>query len=357
MQLKSGGLSMGLTTGDFDNDGDMDIMSTNIVLNAGQRMAASTEGLLDASTKMGKVMQRLRDDYKGLMLYQNNGDGTFTDITESAGIQWEGQAAAAGEWVDYNHDGLLDYYLPNGLWSGGDTALDSLFFRAEIAAYGDAIIGAPVSELNDADPMPNDVHGRAIFEGNGGPNHSYRFKKPKESDTSPLTYSIAGSQRNTLFRNNGDGTFTEVGYLENADRVEDGYIVAPVDIDNNGTTDFGIANTDPAPENSYPSVVALKNTRKTDQTVTLKFVSHSGNVDAIGLIATAEINGKSQTRELRTVNGAVQAEPALTFGLKSAEVIEKLTLKWPGKNARTVTLTNIGAGPTSLKKTNISKIS
>ena len=46
MQLTKGGLSMGLTTGDFDNDGDQDIMSTHITLTAGERLASSTEGIL-----------------------------------------------------------------------------------------------------------------------------------------------------------------------------------------------------------------------------------------------------------------------------------------------------------------------
>ena len=36
---------------------------------------------------------------------------------------------------------------------------------------------------------------------------------------------FSGHQRNALFRNNGDGTFTEVGFLEGADRIEDGYII------------------------------------------------------------------------------------------------------------------------------------
>ena len=176
------------------------------------------------------------------------------------------------------------------------------------------------------------------------------LRNHKETEASELTYSIAGEQRNTLFRNNGDGTFTEVGYLENADRIEDGYIVAPVDIDNNGTMDLVMRNTDPSPENSYPSVVALKNNRTADQTVTLKFTSFSGNVDAIGLVATAEINGKSQVRELRAVNGAVQSEPALSFGLNGSQAIDKLTLKWPGKSGKVTTLTNIGPGAHVIKE-------
>lgn len=342
---------MGLTTGDFDNDGDMDIMSTNVILNAGQRIAASTVGLLPKGSSLDNVLEEMRTDYKGMMLYQNNGDGSFTDITHSAGIKWEGQAAAAGEWVDYNHDGLLDYYLPNGLWSSGEKAFDSLFMRAEMSVYeSDAQIDLQDDEKTES--IPNDIHGGATFEANGGPNPILTvLRNHREEIDGKLTYSIGGSQHNSLFRNNGDGTFTEVGYLENADRVEDGYIVAPVDIDNDGKTDLVLRNTDPAPENSYPSVVALKNTRLNDRTVILKFASKNGNVDVVGLIAVAEINGKKYTREIRAVNGAVQAEPSLTFGLQSSDAIDLLTLKWPGASGKTMTLKNIKAGQHLIKET------
>ena len=62
---------------------------------------------------------------------------------------------------------------------------------------------------------------------------------------------LGGHQHNALFRNNGDGTFTEVGYLENADRIEDGYIVTPFDVDNDGRQDL-VLNTDPALKTAMP---------------------------------------------------------------------------------------------------------
>ena len=340
MQLTKGGLSMGLTTGDFDNDGDQDIMSTHITLTAGERLASSSEGILSKESKMGAVMKHLREEYTGLQLFRNDGNGKFTEITQQAGLSWAGDAAAAGEWVDYNSDGLLDYYLPNGLWSNGDQELDSLFFRAEVAAYGDAILGNIPKNVDESDPMPNDVNGRAIFEANGGPNPILTLLRNHRTGAE-LSYSLAGNQRNRLFRNNGNGTFTEVGYLENADRQEDGYIVAPVDINNDGIQDLVLRNTDPAPENSYPSVIALRNTLA-HKAVNIFLDGVQSNRDGVGAIVKATIGDTTIMREVRSVNGAVQTEAGAYIGLGGANQIDHLEIRWP--SGQITTHTNIAAG-------------
>ena len=101
-----------------------------------------------------------------------------------------------------------------------------------------------------------------------------------------LAYSLGGYQHNSLFRNNGDGTFTEVGYLENADRLEDGYIVAAVDIDNDGRQDLVMRNTDPALEHSYAPVVLLRNTQENANTACVKL---DGKQNPVGAKVFAEV--------------------------------------------------------------------
>src|ERR1700693_4114784 len=54
--------------------------------------------------------------------------------------------------------------------------------------------------------------------------------------------SLNGNERDTLFRNNGDGTFTDVAYVNNADRVEDGRGVAIFDYDQDGRPDVALRN-------------------------------------------------------------------------------------------------------------------
>ena len=145
--LTHAGLSMGVSTGDFNNDGLLDIMSSHVAMNAGQRMGYSMEGIASDESNVGQLMERIREGYVDMQLFVNNGDGSFTDVTSTANLNWAGEAAGAGEWLDYNHDGLLDYYLPNGLWSGGEKSVDSMFMRAELLLYGTSILGGQEGDI------------------------------------------------------------------------------------------------------------------------------------------------------------------------------------------------------------------
>jgi len=133
----------------------------------------------------------------GNHLYRNNGDGTFTDMTEKAGVggaAWKGRkmwSAAAG-WLDYNNDGRLDLFVSNYC----------------------------VWEVNK-DPMCL----------NGGRIRAYCHPKFYE----PLP--------STLYRNNGDGTFTDVSEETGiSKRLGKGMGVGFNDYDNDGWLDIFVAN-------------------------------------------------------------------------------------------------------------------
>jgi hypothetical protein len=177
MGLNMSGMSMGMTTGDFNNDGHLDIIASNVTLTAGERLFNMAQRVDFEDPRYNENFANLKKNYTGILLYQNQGDGTFVDVTEKSKLSWTGEAASAGEWVDYNQDGLLDYYLPNGLWTNGEEQLDSLFFRSELAAHADPLhtgIRAK-SEFNSNEPQgledletlkldfENDVHGGSNF--------------------------------------------------------------------------------------------------------------------------------------------------------------------------------------------------
>jgi hypothetical protein len=77
--IKADGYGMGVTAGDYDNDGRIDLYLTNL---------GSTQ------------------------LWHNNADGTFTDVTAKAGV-FEGRLSVSAAFVDYDRDGWLDLYVAN----------------------------------------------------------------------------------------------------------------------------------------------------------------------------------------------------------------------------------------------------
>ena len=185
----------------------------------------------------------------------------------------------------------------------GGEQLDSIFFRSELAAHADPLHTGirDASEFRSNEPQgledletlkldfENDVHGGSNFAAvreEEQVNPILRMLRRHKNQSDEYSFSLGGDQRNRLYRNNGDGTFTEVGYLEGADCSEDGYIVAPMDIDNNGTQDLVLRNTDPAIGNSYDPVILLENTSTTDALEVL----FSGTRSPLGARVIAEFS-------------------------------------------------------------------
>ncbi|HEY1221711.1 MAG: CRTAC1 family protein [Bryobacteraceae bacterium] len=134
----------------------------------------------------------------GNQLFHNNGDGTFTDVTAKAGVgggKYAGKKmwSVAAAWVDYNNDGLLDLFVSN-------------YCQWEPVGF---------AECKDrGQPM---------------------YCTPRHYKPLP----------NTLYRNNGDGTFTDVSVETGiADHLGRGMGVAVADYDGDGYPDIFVANDD-----------------------------------------------------------------------------------------------------------------
>jgi hypothetical protein len=101
---------MGVTFGDYDNDGWSDLYVSNMFSSAGGRIAYQPHFQADAAESVRALYRR---HARGNSLFRNRGDGTFEDVTETARVGM-GRWAWGGLFVDLNLDGWPDLVSPNG---------------------------------------------------------------------------------------------------------------------------------------------------------------------------------------------------------------------------------------------------
>lgn len=327
--------AMGIAVGDYDLDGLPDIYMSNIDFLAAKRI----------DSMVGQDLGM----FQGNRLYHNKGNNQFEDVTEKAGVGWAGEAAAGSAWFDYDNDGDLDLYVLNGLWTGpGTNDLSSLFVRAYAAEL--------LAEKKDPEGVRHPMDVDAISLRNPGFNNMIMksltdFKgdlnDPTGKDVGDVpTLSLGGHQRNVLFRNNGDGTFTDVGYMAGVDTLDDGYMPAFGDLNKDGKMDLFARACDPGTTQlPYPSLRLYQNVGEEagkSLAVYLQGDGKKSNRDAVGAKLVAKVGNKTLTREIDTVSGAAQSEMNAFFGLGQSEKVDSLTIHWP--SGKVETFDNIPAG-------------
>jgi hypothetical protein len=208
----------GLALLDYDGDGLIDIYFLN-----------------GAPLKGTVVETRPRN-----AMYRNNGDWTFTDVTDAAhvGHTGYGLGVAAG---DYDNDGDQDLYVnnfgPNVLYrNNGDGTFSDVTDQAGVAS-GDKV-GAGVCFLDMDSDCDLDLYA-ANYVDFTYENHvstmlgRYRYSDPKDYRAVP----------DSLFRNNGDGTFTEVSVTSGVSSVAGTSMgLVSFDYDDDGDADVFVCN-------------------------------------------------------------------------------------------------------------------
>ena len=101
---------MGVTWGDYDGDGWMDLYVSNMYSSAGGRIAYQKRFHAAAAAGTRAEFQR---HARGNSLFRNNGDGTFSDVSVSAGVVM-GRWAWGSVFADLDNDGHADLVVPNG---------------------------------------------------------------------------------------------------------------------------------------------------------------------------------------------------------------------------------------------------
>jgi hypothetical protein len=135
--------------------------------------------------------------------------------------------------------------------------------------------------------------------------------------------SLNGNERDCLFRNNGDGTFTEVAYVNQADRVEDGRGVAVLDYDQDGALDVVLRNY------RQPAQF-LRNVGPAGHWLQVQLVGTRSNRDAVGARITITAGGRRQMREVHAGSGYLSGSSLVQhFGLGPQSQVETLHVRWP----------------------------
>ncbi len=218
-------MSGGVLLLDYDRDGWLDIYFTN---------APSVAGALKGEKARGA-------------LYHNNHDGTFTDVTDKAGIATPGYADG-GAVGDYNNDGWPDIYITslggNVLYrNNGDGTFTDVTAKAGVAD-GRYSTGATFGDYDNDGYVDLFVSNYVDFKLNDLPGFGqiptckYRGR---DVQCGPRGLRGAGD---SLFHNNGDGTFTNVSKATGTDDPDGFYGLGSVfvDLNNSGRADLYVAN-------------------------------------------------------------------------------------------------------------------
>ena len=206
------GYGMGCIAADYDNDGDTDLYLTHFGEN---------------------------------QLYRNNGDGTFTDVTVHAGVG-DARWSVSASFGDFDLDGRLDLYIANYLDYTLETAHDCYMEGVHIYCSPHEYQGVrDTLYRNNGDGTFTDVT-EAAGVTNQGKGLGVLFTD-YNADGYPDIFVTNDTVEDFLYRNNGDGTFTnvanDVGVAYNADgRITGSMGIANGDYDNDGKLDLFVTN-------------------------------------------------------------------------------------------------------------------
>jgi hypothetical protein len=359
--------------GDYDNDGRLDLYVANYVdldLNHlpefGQGPFCQYRGIAVSCGPRGLKGGRDR-------LYHNNGDGTFTDVSEKLNIDPGAYYGLGVLWLDYDLDACLDLYVaddssPSLLYhndcKGGFTEVGA---QSGVAYSADgreqAGMGIDTADY-DHDGWPdivktnfsddtnnlyhNDHNGEFTdlagstgfgpislpflgfgvkfldFDNDGWPD-LFVANGHVNPQVDQHSFGVTYAERPLLFRNLGDGKFIEIG-LSAGPPLSRRYVArgaATADFLNNGSEDLLITVLDGSP-------VLLRNQSGQGHWLRIKTVGGKSNRDGFGARVEVKAGGLRQTAEVRANSSFESAsDPRLHFGLGGATRVDSVVVRWP----------------------------
>ncbi|MDP4223122.1 MAG: CRTAC1 family protein [Bacteroidota bacterium] len=358
--------SVGAAWLDYDNDGYIDLYVGNYLdFDPNYKYYYAPDGF------PGPLAYDAEKD----VLYHNNGDGTFSDVTEKMGIiDVDGRAMGVGA-ADYDDDGFVDIYVANDhtlnyLWhnEGGKkfvnrgTMSGTAFSQAgeatvsmsvDFADYnGDGLLDLFVSDDSYCSLYENTGNGIFIDKGIAA-NISMSAAQFVGWSSSFIDYDNDGNvdifkangalkhlygQESQMFKNDGNGKFRDVslelGKYFSMELVGRGACIG--DYDNDGDLDIFVVNL------NSPAVFLRNNKGNLNNWLLIKLTGTTSNRDGIGARVKLTAGGKTQTTQKRSTTGYLsQNDPRLHFGLGKNESVERIEIIWPSGKKQTLENTKV----------------
>jgi hypothetical protein len=367
--------------GDYDNDGFLDLYVANYVdpdlkhlPEFGQGPFCQYRGIPVSCGPRGLKGGRDR-------LYHNNGDGTFTDVTEKLNIDTDSYYGLGVLWLDYDLDGCEDLYV-------ADDSSPSLLYRGECkggftevgvqagvaySADGREQAGMGIDSAdydhdgwpdlakanfsddtnnlyhNDHDGEFTDLAGPANFGQVSLPflgfglkfldfdNDGWKDVFVADGHVNPQVdghaFGVTYAERPLLFRNLKNGKFEEIGKRAGV-ALARRYVArgaATADFFNDGREDLLVSVLDGSP-------LLLRNeTAKRGHWLRIKTVGTHSNRDGFGARVEVKAGGLRQSEEVRTNSSFESAsDPRLHFGLGAAAQVDSIVIHWPSGKVDTL---------------------
>ncbi len=364
----------GTTVADYDNDGDLDLFFCSgdrdvLYRNNGNLTftdVSSSAGVDNSGNGLvGTWGDYDRDGYVDLYvsnwdndaqaLYHNNRDGTFDDVTVSAGLGYD-EYTNIGLWLDYDNDGDLDIFAsrwnnqPHRLWrNNGDGSFTNVAAQAgvENTVKGQGAATADYDNDGDLDIyLGSDLGANLLFRNNGNGTFTEVGAQAGVDDARRTVDCAMGdfdndgwvdiytgnyNAPNGLYFNNGNGTFTEVGGVTADYARTIGTTLG--DYDNDGDLDMYTGNSDEFNR-------LYDNQGNGNHWLQIELEGTTSNRSAIG--ARLEITaGGASPRQLREVSGGSgycnQHALIQSVGLGASTLVQSLVIKWPSGAVETYT--------------------
>jgi hypothetical protein len=364
-------LNSSCTFTDVDADGDVDLFVVSYVDIRGPIKACGT----------GRVRAYCRPDvFKGEpdRLYLNNGDGTFTDAAERAGVTGAGGKGLGVVAGDIDGDGRPDIFVANDLTpnllhrSQGGGAFRETALPSGVAVAADGKVRAGMgTDLGDYDgdgrldlvvtnfefethnlfrnlggglfadasyesgvavaTLPFLGFGVAFLDYDNDLDLDLAIANGHVLDNAPMFRASSHyGQHNLLLVNDGKGRFNSAGAAAGpgfaAEKVSRTLVAG--DIDNDGDLDLLVTN------NGQTADLLRNDGGNRQAALLVRLVGRESNRDGIGARVSVHAGDRVQVREVKAASSYLgQGDMRLHFGLGSAAQVERLEVRWP--NGRT----------------------